>query len=282
MIEDARGNIDYNEEGAGPAIVFVPGSWGTRSAWRDVIEGLRGRFRIITTSLLGYGGTTERRTATHASIESEAEMVIQRAGGPVHLVGHSFGGEVCLEVAVRNLVPLFTLTLIEPTVIKLLHRAGELDLDDQVTVMRNDYFRAFEHGGDKQAARHVIDFFGGSGSFDVLPQRVRDYVVQTTATNILDWQCAMAAPQTAYSRISVATLILRGGNAHPALARSAELLRDTVPNASVVTVTGASHFMMATHAQRVAQLIGEHVDDGQRTHRRSGAAAPVKPSQNDS
>jgi pimeloyl-ACP methyl ester carboxylesterase len=74
MIEDTRGNIDYDDEGTGPAIVFVPGSWGTRSAWRDVIEGLRGRFRIITTSLLGDGGTKERRTATHASIESEAEL----------------------------------------------------------------------------------------------------------------------------------------------------------------------------------------------------------------
>jgi pimeloyl-ACP methyl ester carboxylesterase len=268
MIEDTRGNIDYDEEGTGPAIVFVPGSWGTRSAWRDVIEGLRGRFRIITTNLLGYGGTKERRTATHASIESEAEIVetvIERAGAPVHLVGHSFGGEVCLEVAVRKLVPLFTLTLIEP--------------------------RAFEHGGDKEAARREIDFFGGSGSFDALPQRVRDYVVQTTAANILDWQCAMAAPQIAYSRISVTTLILRGGNGHPALARSAELLRDTVPNASLVTVTGASHFMRGTHAQQVAQLIAalnrsrssslNTSKDGRRTHRLGDAAASAKPGQND-
>lgn len=188
---------------------------------------------------------------------------------------------MCLEVAVRKLVPLFTLTLIEPTVIKLLHHAGELDLHERVTTMRKDYFKAFEYGGDKEAARRVIDFFGGSGSFDALPQRVRDYVVQTTAANILDWQCAMAAPQIAYSRISVITLILRGGDGHPALARSAELLRDTVPNASLVTVTEASHFMMATHAQRVAQLIAEHVEDGRRTHRLGDAAAPAKPGPND-
>jgi pimeloyl-ACP methyl ester carboxylesterase len=150
MIEDTRGNIDYDDEGTGPGIVFVPGSWGTRSAWRDVIEGLRGRFRIITTSLLGYGGTKERRTATHASIESEAEIVetvIERAGAPVHLVAHSFGGEVCLEVAVRKLAPLFTLTFIEPTVIKLLRHAGEFDPHERVATMREDYFRAFEQGG---------------------------------------------------------------------------------------------------------------------------------------
>jgi pimeloyl-ACP methyl ester carboxylesterase len=53
MIEDARGIIDYHEQGSGPTTLFVPGSWGTRSAWCGVIAALPGRFRIVTTSLLG-------------------------------------------------------------------------------------------------------------------------------------------------------------------------------------------------------------------------------------
>ena len=98
MIEDARGNIDYDEQGSGPTIVFVPGSWGTRSAWRGVIAALDKPFRVVTTSLLGYGGTQERRTATDLSMERQAEIieaVARRAGGTVHLVGHSFGGLAC-------------------------------------------------------------------------------------------------------------------------------------------------------------------------------------------
>ena len=98
MIEDARGHIDYHEEGSGSTLVFVPGSWGTRSAWRGVIAALEDRFCVVTTSLLGYGGTVERRSAGDASIAHEAdiiEAVICRAGGAVHLVGHSYGGQVC-------------------------------------------------------------------------------------------------------------------------------------------------------------------------------------------
>jgi hypothetical protein len=49
-----------------------------------------------------------------------------------------------------------------------------------------------------------------------------------------------------------------------------------------VTVTGASDFMMATHAERVAHLIAEHVEGGQRAHPLADAAAPAKQSQNDS
>src|SRR5215468_3822563 len=83
MIEDARGNIDYAEKGSGPTVVLVPGSWGARSAWRAVITALDGRFRFVTTSLLGYGGTAERRSEGDISIDHEAdiiETVIHRAG----------------------------------------------------------------------------------------------------------------------------------------------------------------------------------------------------------
>jgi hypothetical protein len=34
MLRDQYGSIDYLEEGSGPAIVFVPGSWATASANR--------------------------------------------------------------------------------------------------------------------------------------------------------------------------------------------------------------------------------------------------------
>ena len=62
MIEDISGNIDYEESGTGPTMVLVPGSCSTGAAWRPVIAAWQNRFRCVTTSLPGYGGTAERRT----------------------------------------------------------------------------------------------------------------------------------------------------------------------------------------------------------------------------
>src|SRR5262245_36502033 len=50
-------------------------SWGTASAWRGVIAALGGGFCAVTTSLLGYGSTQERRTATDTSIDRQAEFI---------------------------------------------------------------------------------------------------------------------------------------------------------------------------------------------------------------
>jgi pimeloyl-ACP methyl ester carboxylesterase len=263
MIDDAQGDIDYAEEGSGPTIVFVPGSWDTRAAWRGVIPVLHGRFRIVTTSLLGYGGTKERRTATDTSIDREAEIVeavVRHAGDAAHLVGHSFGGQVCLAVALRRIAPLLSLTVIEPTAVNLLRRAGALALYEQIIALRDTYFPAFE-SGDKEAARHVIDFFNGSGTFDALSRRRRDYIVATTASNVLDWHSGMGVdePLSTYSAISVPTLVIRGEHGHPSTARSAEIVSNAIPGASLVTVPGASHFVMATHPNEIAKLMTEHL-----------------------
>jgi pimeloyl-ACP methyl ester carboxylesterase len=263
LIQDARGDIDYDEQGSGPTILFVPGSWGTRSAWRGVITALNGQFRIVTTSLLGYGGTAERRTAADFSIEREAEIieaVSRHASGRLHLVGHSYGAQVCLAVAIRRVIPLMSLCVIEPTGINLLRRAGDLPLYEQIVAFRDAYFRAFE-SGDKEAARQVLDLHDGDGSFDALPSRVRDYIMATTATNILDWRSNLGwdAPLPAYSGIAVPVLIIRGGRGHPYIARIAEILSGAMANASPVTIPGAAHSMTTTHAAEVARLIAENV-----------------------
>jgi pimeloyl-ACP methyl ester carboxylesterase len=86
MIEDKCGTIDYEACGAGPTVVLVPGSCSTGAAWRPVIAAWEGRFRCITTSLLGYGQTAERRTARDPCISHEVEIlesVVRKAGGPV-------------------------------------------------------------------------------------------------------------------------------------------------------------------------------------------------------
>jgi pimeloyl-ACP methyl ester carboxylesterase len=149
MIEEVFGCIDYDECGAGPAIVLVPGSCSTGAAWRPIISDLSSRFRCVTTSLLGYGGTVERRTASDPSISHEAEVlesVIRKAGGPIHLVGHSFGGLVALVVALHNQVPLSSLVILEAPATELLRAEGENRHYNLFRDMTKAYFASFASG----------------------------------------------------------------------------------------------------------------------------------------
>jgi pimeloyl-ACP methyl ester carboxylesterase len=263
MIEDVRGCIDYDEAGAGRTVVLVPGSCSTGAAWRPVIAQWENNYRCVTTSLLGYGGTLERRTEADPDIAHEAEAleaVIRRAGCPVHLVGHSFGGLSALAVALRGRVPLLSLTVVEAPAAEILRHMGESRHYLAFRKMSDAYFSAYE-AGNGTAIEQMIDFYGGAGTFAGWPQRLRDYASQTTPVNLLDWASAYGFDLTSelLATVKIPTLVLWGEASHPAAKRANELLGQYIPKAIVATISGAAHFMIATHAVEVAGVIAHHV-----------------------
>jgi pimeloyl-ACP methyl ester carboxylesterase len=178
----------------------------------------------------------------------------------VHLVGHSLGGLVSLAVALRHRVPLLSLVIIEAPLPGLLRCLGEQRHYRAFREMTDGYVAAFRRG-DSSAIRAVIDFYGGPGTFARLPQRVRDYVIGATAVNMLDWQGAYGFQPSAaaLAGIDMPVLVVRGEASHPAVKHANWLLARQLLEASLVTIAEASHFMLATHAEEVAQLIAEQV-----------------------
>jgi pimeloyl-ACP methyl ester carboxylesterase len=263
MLDEALACIDYHETGTGPTIVLVPGSCSTGAAWRPVIANLHSRFRCVTTSLLGYGGTIERRSASDASISHEAaalEWVIRKAGGRVHLVGHSFGGLISLAVALRRQIDLASLMILEAPAVELLPERNEHHHYRSIRRMTESYFASFERG-NAEAIATMIDFYGGAGTFASWPERVRAYAIQTTPINILDWASAYGFPLSAASLsvIEIPTLVATGRASHASMHAVNALLGECISGASLAVIPGAAHFMLATHADEVASLIAEHV-----------------------
>jgi pimeloyl-ACP methyl ester carboxylesterase len=267
MIEDARGRIDYEARGAGATVVLVPGSCSTGAAWRPVMAAWGDRFRCVTTSLLGYGDTAERRCASDPSIWHEVdvvESVIRKAGGPVHLVGHSFGGLVAIAVALRNRVPLASLAVIEAPAAELLRDNGERQHYRAFRQMTDDYFAAFANG-NVEAIATMIDFYGGAGTFASWPRNVRAYAQETTAVNMLDWASAYGFPLSAaaLASIDIPVLVLWGQLSHPAVQRANALLAACIIGAVSIEIKAAAHFMIATHADEVSRLIARHTQGTQ-------------------
>lgn len=110
--------------------------------------------------------------------------------------------------------------------------------------------------GDSEAARHVIDFYGGAGTFDAMPLKVRSYIVATTAVNVRDWssETPFEPGGDTLRSIDIPTTVIRGGKSYPAMLRIAELLRDSIPSANLVTIEGGSHFLPSSHPTVLAQL----------------------------
>ncbi|MBL8515025.1 MAG: alpha/beta hydrolase [Betaproteobacteria bacterium] len=263
LVRDFPTDIEYSERGEGPALLLLPGSFGTGSGWKAVTDRLTRSYRIVTTSLLGYGATAERRPPGNSTMRQQTaviDRILERIGEPTHVVGHSYGGLAALAHAIEGTHKPASLLLVEANPLGLLKTSGEKDLYAMFGAMTRDYFAAFE-AAQPDAARHVIDFYGGAGTFDAFPAKVRDYVIKTTPTNVLDWLSGTPFEPLhhAYQQIAASTLVVRGSESHPAMMRIAELLAGYIPDSSLQTVTGGSHFLPATHPAELARMIDAHV-----------------------
>lgn len=256
--------FDYAEAGSGPPLLFLPGSFGTGAGWKPVLAYLGDGYRMVTTSLLGYGATPDIRPDGNATMAQQVDLIdriIDRIGMSPHVVGHSYGGLSAIVHALTGRHRPASLLLVEANPLGLLRASGDLEHYGMFESMTRPYFADFARG-NAEAARHVIDFYGGTGTFDSMPPKVRSYIVATTAVNLRDWSSGTPFEpneETLHS-IDVPTTVVRGGNGHPAMLRIAELLHASIPRAQLVTIEGGSHFLPSSHPAQIAALVRQRVD----------------------
>ena len=152
----------YQDVGAGPTVILARGSGTSHAGWTPVIAALRDRYRVVTPDLLGYGRSEPSPADARFHPWSDLGALIalaERADGPLHLVGHSYGGALALEAA-RSLGPrVHSLTLIDPVAFHLLR----LRMTPQPTRSVADYRKirtptrliAGQHS--PQPARAIVD-----------------------------------------------------------------------------------------------------------------------------
>jgi pimeloyl-ACP methyl ester carboxylesterase len=94
--------IAYHIEGKGsPALVFVHGWSCDRSYWRDQVGAFAQTHTVIALDLAGHGESGDgRKDWSVPAFGADVAAVVKEEGlRKIILIGHSMGGEVCLEAA---------------------------------------------------------------------------------------------------------------------------------------------------------------------------------------
>jgi len=95
----------------------VHGLEGSSRNWTDLMNLLRPRLACDALDLPGFGDSPPRpdgRYSIAALAQTVSALIERRGRGPVHLIGNSLGGAVCVKVAATRPDLIRTLTLISP------------------------------------------------------------------------------------------------------------------------------------------------------------------------
>lgn len=106
--------IHYIREGAGAPLILLQGAGVIGEGWRPQIDALRDRYAIVAPDNRGIGKSTYRASALTIGDMASDVLAIADAEGfdRFHLAGHSIGGLVAQEIALRARHRVLTLALL--------------------------------------------------------------------------------------------------------------------------------------------------------------------------
>lgn len=242
----------YQQQGSGEPIVFIHGSFANSATWKPLVSTLAGQYHCICINLPGHGGTPDPDDFSAPSIEVELniieQVVAKLTNKSIHLVGHSFGGVVALSQALKKSIDIKQLTLFEPVTCWVLEAVNDQVMSDQVRAFMQQY----RSDAAKQLADvcgQVIDFWGGAGAYQALPDFIKQSMAPLVKNNLRHWDMGDALTHTLSDlhQLDIPTQVVFGSESNPVASAIAHHLQANIPNCTQTKIEGASHFLVNSH-----------------------------------
>lgn len=242
--------------------VFIHGSFANARSWKKIIGKLDQNTSNIAINLPGHGGAPDPQDFLHPSLEPEIMAIRSKLNetgvleNGLHLIGHSYGGVVALGITMSNALPVKKLTLFEPVDVSVLSVFGEIAAASDVRQFMQEYQAAIKIGEFNACAR-VIDFWGGEGSFDQIPEHIQKQMNEMTKNNLRHWEICKNNGKLPgeYQNLQIPVTLVHGSKSNSTAINICTSLNNNFPNSKIQVIDSASHFMITSHSNECAKII---------------------------
>ena len=116
---------------SGPRVVFVHGLFGQGKNWTTIAKGLAADHRVTLVDLPNHGHSPWTDRVDYLDMAALLAAELEQLGEPVTLVGHSMGGKVSMQLALRRPELLRALVVVDIAPVEYPLQGGRTDDPDE-------------------------------------------------------------------------------------------------------------------------------------------------------
>jgi pimeloyl-ACP methyl ester carboxylesterase len=247
-------------------VIALHCSLGSGQQWASLATELAGKHRVIAPDISGYGnnpGPAELPTTLSQEVDLLSDH-IRKAVGPIHLVGHSYGGAVAFKIATESGFAgrLRSLTLIEPVLPTILQEHGsDRPLYDHFVRLSRAVSEDLWYGQPWIAVDRFLAFWKGSEPQQELPPKAKLRMIERAEKLTFDFVAILAEKHVtaAATALRVPTLLVSGGQSPYLTQRIAWRLAAAIPGIKTKQISAGGHMLPLTHAAEINRDIASHI-----------------------
>lgn len=254
--------LGYEVAGSGEPMLFIHGSHIADALQPLVAEPALERFQRIRYHRRGLGASTRPVEAGPTSVAVQAQdavALLDHVGAdPAHVVGHSLGGAIALELAAQYPTRVASLVLLEPVL--LMTPAGAAFGRALATLIEG------YEAGDAEGAVHGFLALEGDRNWRAtieravpggIAQAVKDAATffETEVPGVPEWTFGLNQSEA----ITCPVLSVLGSNSSPLFVEGRQLLHAWFPDCQDADISGATHLLPMEAPGSVAAVIAAFV-----------------------
>lgn len=252
--------LAYVEQGHGVPVIFVHGAGAIDlRTWEPQLEFFAEQFRVIAYSRRyhypnAWSGDGSDIDSMPVDADDLAALIRALDLGRAHLIGHSYGAEIVLRLAVEHPDMIRTLVVEEPALVSwLVTLPGASETVAEFAAAMLPAKNAVQNGDLEEGVRLFVDAAVGRGLFEQLPASVKDRLMDNvrllsaTPTEVSEFDTAITRGDAA--TIEAPTLILTGDQSSEMFLLASQELAHHVSHAERAQIEGASHLLHGMNPQ---------------------------------
>lgn len=239
--------------GAGEPLLILHGLFGTYENWGSQIKGLAEHFQVIAVDLRNHGRSPHADEFTYPAMAHDVLELMDDLGlDNAHILGHSMGGKVAMQIALTAPERLRKLVVVDiaPVTYTPHH-------DDVFKGLFSITLEGLKSRGeaDKQLAEHVDEL------------SVRAFLLKNlyrTEDKQFAWRMNLPVLHSQYSKISLApegtpfsgdTLFIKGANSDYLIPAYRDQVVGLFPKANYKMIDGAGHWPHAEKPEMFSRIV---------------------------